>query len=215
MTHSLHREGTLDSLETDYVLFIFPARGFNYAGSAPKVRRLMEFVYQTGPCNTLVSTLRRNLYSGVTPDEILDNIQDGSRAYAVFNNKAKIKEILLRIQEANEGISIIVSGLIERIRDFTTEMGMDPHTINLSLGILGETDRLPPPDIRQYTTMCGHGMVSPNLVRDLIRRVKKRKLSPWKASVLLASPCICGIVNPHRSETLLQKTTPLYTVNRW
>jgi hypothetical protein len=214
MTHSLHREGTRDSLEHDYVLFIFPARGFNYAGSAPKVRRLMEFVYQTGPCNTLVSTLRRNLYSGVTPDEILNRIQDGTRAYAVFDNKAKIKEILLRIQKADEGISIIVSGLIDGIRDLTTEMGINPHTINLSLGILGDTDRLPPPDIRQYTTMCGHGMVSPNLVRDLIRRVKKRKLSPWEASVILASPCVCGIVNPHRSEKLLHKTTPLYTVNR-
>ena len=49
MTHSLHREGSLDSLERDYVLFIYPARGFNYKGSAPKVRRLVELLYASGP----------------------------------------------------------------------------------------------------------------------------------------------------------------------
>ena len=215
MTHSLHREGKTDSLERDYVLFIFPARGFNYSGSAPKVRRLMEFVYRTGPSNTLVSSLRRYLYSGVRPDEILDSIKDGDRVYAVFNSKEKIKEIFLRILNADEGISIIVSGLIHRVREFTEEAGLDPHTINMSLGILGKTDRLPPPDIRLYTTMCGHGMVSPNLVRDIIRKVKRKKISPWEGSITLAAPCFCGIFNPHRCEALLHETSPLYSVGRW
>lgn len=60
----------------------------------------------------------------------------------------------------DEGISIIVSGLIDRVGEITREMGLDPHNINVSLGIIGKTDRLPPADIRQYTTMCGHGMVA-------------------------------------------------------
>jgi len=215
MTHSLHREGTVDSLDGDYVLFIFPARGFNYKGSAPKVRRLMEFSYQAGPSNTLASSLRRNMYSGVRPEDILNSIRDGDRAYAVFNSRSKIREVLFKIREADAGISIIVSGLIHRVREMTEEMGIDPHTINISLGILGRTDRLPPADIRPYTTMCGHGMVSPNLVRDVIRKVKTRKVTPWEGSVALAAPCICGIVNPHRAERLLHEVTPIYTVTRW
>ncbi len=215
MTHSLHREGSVDSLGRDYVLFIFPARGFNYTGSTPKVRRLMEFVYRTGPSNTLVSSLRRHLYSGVRPDEILDSLKDGARAYAVFNSKKKIREVLRCIREADEGISIIVSGLIDQVRDISEEIGLDPHTINISLGILGNTDRLPPPELRQYTTMCGHGMVSPNLVRDVIRKVKTGKISAWDGSLTLVAPCICGIVNPHRSEEMLKETLPLYTTSRW
>jgi hypothetical protein len=175
----------------------------------------MEFVYQTGPSNTLVSSLRRNLYSGVSPDEILNSIQDGTRAYAVFNSKEKIKETLHRILIEDEGISIIVSGLIDRIREFTTEMGLDPHTVNLSLGIFGNTDLLPPPDIRQYTSMCGHGMVSPALVRDIIRKVKTKKINAWEGSLVLTTPCSCGIVNPHRAEALFNDSAPLYTVNRW
>ncbi|MFB0508792.1 MAG: hypothetical protein ACETWT_18890 [Thermodesulfobacteriota bacterium] len=215
MTHSLHREGTLDSLERDSCLFIYPARGFNYAGSGPKVRRLMELLYQTGPSNMIVTTLRRNLYSGVSPDEVLDSIKDGARVYCTFNSREKLKEALIRLKEADEGISIMVSGLIDRVRELTSEIGLNPHTINLSLGIHGRTDRLPPPDIRQFITMCGHGMVSPDLVRDVIRKVETEKLSCWEGSLILAAPCTCGIYNPHRSAELLKELTPLYTVARW
>jgi len=175
----------------------------------------MELLYQTGPSNMIVTTLRRNLYSGVSPDEVLDSIKDGARVYCTFNSREKLKEALIRLKEADEGISIMVSGLIDRVRELTSEIGLNPHTINLSLGIHGRTDRLPPPDIRQFITMCGHGMVSPNLVRDVIRKVKTEKLSCWEGSLILAAPCTCGIYNPHRSAELLKELTPLYTAARW
>ena len=215
MTHSLHREGKLDSLERDLCLFIYPARGFNYAGSGPKVRRLMELLYLSGPSNMIVSTLRRNLYSGVSPDEVLNSIKDGARVYSAFHSREKLKEALIRLKEADEGISVMVSGLIDRVRETASEVGLNTHTINLSLGIHGQTDRLPPPDIRQFITMCGHGMVSPDLVRDVIRKVKTGKLSCWEGSLTLAEPCTCGIYNPHRSAELLKELIPLYTVTRW
>ena len=214
MTHSLHREGSIDSLERDYALFIYPARGFNYKGCGPKVRRLVEIVYQVGPVNMIATTLRRNMYSGVRPEEVLDSIKEGIRVFTVFNSRAKIKKILKRFKAADEGISIVVSGLIDRLREIALEIGLDPHTINLSLGVHGGTDRLPPPDIRQFTTMCGHGMVSPGLVRDVIRRVNSGKIGPWDGSLVLAKPCACGIYNPHRSTELLESLTPLYTVAR-
>jgi hypothetical protein len=214
MTHSLHREGTLDSLERDYALFIYPARGFNYAGSDLKIRHLMELLYLEGPSNMIVSTLRRNLYSGVSPEEVLNSIKDGARVYSTFNSREKIKEVLLRIKEADEGISIVVSGLIDRVREISAEIGLDPHMVNLSLGVHGNTGRIPPPDIRQFTTMCGHGVVSPVLVRNIIRKVKTGKIDAWEGSLILAKPCACGIFNPHRSEELLKDIIPLYTVNR-
>jgi hypothetical protein len=215
MTHSLHREGTLNSLKRDYALFIYPARGFNLKGSGPKVRRLAELFYAIGPSNMAVTALRRNLYSGVPPEEILKGVKDGDRIYCTFYSREKLKETLLGIQELDEGISVVVSGLIDQVRELAAEIGLNPHTINLSLGIHGRTDLLPPPDIRQFTTMCGHGMIAPALVRDVLRRVKRGKLNFWEGSVLLASPCTCGIYNPHRSEELLRDLAPLYTVQRW
>ena len=189
MTHSLHREGPLDLLEKEYVLFVYPARGFNYDGSEPKIRRLGEMLFHQGPANLLVTSLRRNMYLAVSPEEILRSIKDGTKIFCVLEGRKKIKDTLAKIKEMDEGISIVISGVIDRVREVTAELGINPHTINLSLGIYGRTDRLPPPDIRQFTTMCGHGMVSPNLIRDLIRRVKTGKLDLWGASLLAAAPC--------------------------
>jgi hypothetical protein len=119
------------------------------------------------------------------------------------------------MKEANVGISIMVSGMIDKVREIAAEAGLDPHTINLSLGIHGRTDRLPPSDIRQFTTMCGHAIVSPHLVGQAIRRVKTGKRTTWEASVELAKPCACGIFNLHRSDEQLRKLAPVYTVSRW
>jgi len=109
----------------------------------------------------------------------------------------------------------VVSGLIDRVRDIAAEVGINPHTINLSLGIHGGTDKLPPADIRQFTTMCGHAMISPKLVKDVIRKVKTGKTDTWEGSLTLARPCACGIYNPHRSQEMLEDLSSLYTVSRW
>ncbi len=215
MTHSLHREGTPESLDKDYVVFIYPARGYNYKGCAPKVRHLVEIVYEVGPANMIATTLRKNLYSGVDPDEVLDSIEEGCRVFTVFNSREKFRELLTAFKEADEGISIVVSGLIEKVREVAAEVGLNPHTINLSLGIHGGTEGWPPPQIRQFTTMCGHAMISPHLVEDVIRRVKAGKLDTWNGSITLAKPCACGIYNPYRSMEMLEDLSSLYTVSRW
>jgi hypothetical protein len=214
MTHSLHREGSNESLDKDYVVFIYPARGYNYKGCAPRVRHLVEIVYQVGPVNMIATTLRKNLYSGVEPEEVLDSIEEGCRVFTVFNSRDKLKELLTGFKEADEGISIVVSGLIERVREIAAEVGLNPHTINLSLGIHGGTEHLPSAEVRQFTTMCGHAMISPHLVEDVIRRVKTGKIDTWDGSMVLAKPCACGIYNPYRSMELLDDLAPLYTVSR-
>ncbi len=215
MTHSLHREGSNESLDKDYVVFIYPARGYNYKGCAPKVRRLVEIVYQVGPANMIATTLRKNMYSDVQPDEVLDSIEEGCRVFTVFNSREKLKELLSAFKDADEGISIVVSGLIDRVREVAAEVGLNPHTINLSLGIHGATEHLPPAQIRQFTTMCGHAMIAPKLVEDIIRQVKTGKIDTWHGSLALAKPCACGIYNPYRSQELLDDLSPLYTVSRW
>lgn len=234
MTHSLYREGSLDSLDKDYVLFVYPARGFNYKGSGPKVRHLTELLHRSSPVNIMAKTRRRKITGGPGEKEsvvegtffyIVYNGQDqadpnaiqfdGTRVYSIFDSPEKLKAALARIKEADEGISIVISGRIDRVREITAELGINPHMVNLSLGIHGRSDRLPPGDIREYTTMCGHGLLSPHLVRDVIRRIKTGKVEEKEGCRILAEPCICGIVNPSRCAQLLRKGAPLYTVDRW
>lgn len=218
MTHSLHREGDLEKLERDFCVFIYPARGFNNVGSGAKVSKLFEIYYANDASNCSSTSLRENLYSEVTPEEMLEAIKkdaDSARAYATFNDREKVKNLLVQMKKADLGISIMVSGMIGKVREIAAEAGLDPHTINLSLGIHGRTDKLPPADIRQFTTMCGHAVVSPHLVRAAIRKVKTGKREIWDASVELAKPCACGIFNPHRAAEQLQELAPVYTVSRW
>ena len=202
----MHREGSLESLERDYVLFIYPARGFNYKGSCPKIRRNVELLYQAGPVNMIPTSLRRNMYSGVTNEEILDSITvEGTRVYSVFNDREKLKKALALIKEADEGISIMVSGITDNVREIASELGITPHMINMSLGIHGRTDRLPPADIREFTTMCGHGMVSSKLTQAVMKKVKEGKMTPEAGADLLAQPCPCGIFNTDRCEAILKE----------
>ena len=218
MTHSLHREGRPDQLEGDYCVFIYPARGFNYKNSQPRVRNLTEIVYANEPVNVFVMTLRESFYSEVTPEQMLDSISkgpDGARVYACFESRDKVRDVLKRMKDADEGVSIVCSGLIEPLREIAVEAGLRPHTINLSLGLHGDTKLLPPPDIRLFTTMCGHGMVSPQLVRNRIMKVKQGKMDAWEAGVSLTEPCACGIFNPRRAEGLLHELAPVYTVSRY
>lgn len=218
MTHSLHREGRPDQLEQDFCVFIYPARGFNYIQSQPRVRRLVEIIYANEPVNMIPTSLRKNMYSEVTHEQILDSISagpEGTRVYSVFDSRDKIRNLMRDMKEADAGISIMCSGLIDRVRDIAREVGLTPHTINLSLGIHGNTALLPPPDIRLFTTMCGHAVVSPRLVRDHIKKVKQGKLDPWEAGVSMAKPCACGIFNPRRAEKKLKDMAPIYTVSRY
>lgn len=238
MTHSLHREGSPESLEKDYVLFIYPSRGHNYKGSAAKVRHMTELLHQSGPVNIMAKTRRRKATDGTpagdNPEgamiegtnafcvynkedkQPVDTIRfDGTRVYSIFDDREKLKEALRRIQEADEGISVVISGNIDTVRQITSEIGIDPHMVNLSLGIHGRTERLPAADIREFTTMCGHGLVSPHLVRDTIRRLKTGKVDEEEACWILAEPCLCGIHSPSRSAELLREKAPLYTVDRW
>ena len=53
--------------------------------------------------------------------------------------------------------------------------------------------------------MCGHGMVSFNLVKDLAEKVRNNNVSLDKATNEIAKQCHCGIINPERTKKLLKE----------
>ena len=60
-------------------------------------------------------------------------------------------------------------------------------------------------EILDITTMCGHGMISFNLVRRIAVEVKRKLRSIEEAGRIMAKPCTCGVFNPIRSEELLRQ----------
>jgi hypothetical protein len=98
-----------------------------------------------------------------------------------------------------------VSGLTENIHECCHKVGLTPHTIVMSLGIWGRTDLLGEEKIQRVATMCGHGLVSYNLIRELAEQVQDGRLTARKAGEMLAKPCICGIFNPERAAELIEE----------
>ena len=95
--------------------------------------------------------------------------------------------------------------MFEEIVHRSQKAAIAPLLIDFALGVHGNTQKLPAPGILDFVTMCGHGLVSGNLVKKMVRDLKKKKITLEKAAIELAKPCLCGIFNPDRASKLLKK----------
>jgi hypothetical protein len=53
--------------------------------------------------------------------------------------------------------------------------------------------------------MCGHAMISANLVEDIVKRIKAGVINARQGSLEIGRVCCCGIYNPERAERILRK----------
>lgn len=111
--------------------------------------------------------------------------------------------VLKELKEADLGLSTVVSGIYEHVDQCLEKAGLQHHTANFSLGIWGNTGKLPSDDVLEVTTMCGHVMVSSNLVLEMVKEVKAGTKTPDQAAKVLAPQCACGIFNPARAAKLI------------
>lgn len=204
MTHSLHRTGSLDSLKNDYVMIARTSK-VNRAATAPVLTRVAEIVFEVGISNTGSSVLETNMALGLDKEEFIKHIPSAHGMLCSFSSKEQLREVLRRIKEADLGISITVSGLMDEVIPLAQELGIKPHTANLSMGIIGRTDLLAEEEVLEMTTMCGHALISANLVRKGITEVANGTMDACEASKMLGKPCVCGIYNLDRSVQLLKQ----------
>lgn len=203
MTHSLHREGNLEDLKKDFVVFIMSAKTVNVKGSGEKMRKFFEILEKYNPVN--YGDMKTGNKFNMEKDVIYDNIQDTSIVHFVFTDKETVGKVLEELAEADLGTSVVVSGIVDDTDRLCGRAGLKMHTVEFSGGVHGRLDLLPEKPILAVTTMCGHGMVAANLVKDMVRKIKRGKKSLEEASIELSKPCQCGIFNPKRTETLLKK----------
>ena len=109
------------------------------------------------------------------------------------------------IKEADYGISMVVSGIEEEVHKVCEEIDLMPHTANYSLGFHGKTEKLPSQPVLEITTMCGHALVSKNLVQEVVEDIKNGERTASEAAVELSRQCECGIFSPYRAEKLLKR----------
>ena len=205
MTNTLHRQGSVEELEGDYVIFTTTTKEINREGSGPKIREFLRICQKYNPVNT-GSTKKGNIFKeGMGVDELIASLGDGAHSAAVFTDLDSLKKVIAELIEADLGISINVSGLLDGAQECCRAGGTERHSVEQSLGFWGAIDRLPERDVLTINTLCGHGLVSFNFIRKMIDYVKMRRLTPAEAARIMGKSCECGIFNTARAENLLEK----------
>ncbi len=205
MTNTLHRQGAVESLKEDYVIFVTMARGINRDGSAPKVHEFLRICQKYNPVNIGSSKMGSVLQDDVDFRGLVTGLKDGSTSAAVFTDLDTLQKVLAELIEADLGISINVSGLLDGVQECCHGNGIERHSVEHSLGFWGSRDRLPERDVLEINTLCGHGMVSFSLIRKMMEQVKMRRLTPREAAEIMGKCCECAVFNTTRAEHLLEK----------
>jgi hypothetical protein len=186
MTNTLHRRGAPEELEHDYVVKSFSSG--NREASAEKTNVFKAIA------------LKHHPVAARLPNGSIRDVNE-----FVFDNPDAVKAVLADLKAANLGISVVVSGLIGRVQQCCQDSGLSLHTVEHSLGIMGRKDQLPPAEIVDISSLCGHSMVSYNLIDKMINLVKLRRLTPQAAATYLTKPCTCGSFNPKRAQAILEQ----------
>jgi hypothetical protein len=205
MTNTLHRQGKAENLKKDYVVFMTTAAGINREGSASQIQEFMRICQKYHPINMGNVKLGNIYQDGVEVQEFIANLGNGAGSTAVFTDLETVQKVVEELIRADLGISINISGLLDEVQDCCRKAGITRHSAEHSLGFWGARERLPERETLEINTLCGHGMVSFNLIRKMVEYVKLRRLTPKKAARIMAKCCECGAFNPARAEKLLEK----------
>jgi len=207
MSHTLHRSGSVESLQHDFPMHAMGARGFNRDGCADKMYALAEVIVMNYPvANTGIvgfeeKITRENLESDAKP-----LFEDSTMIHAVFTDPEQLTACLKELKEKDFGLSVTVSGLFDVVHDCCRKAGLEPHTVNMSLGVWGAVEKKMPAEekISEISSMCGHGMIPFPLVEAAVEKVKSGKLTPEEAANQLVPTCTCHIFNPQRAAELIR-----------
>ena len=199
MTHTLNRTGLSEDRPGEEIVFLAMVQQKEKARKAGAMQEMAETVLKYKPLNIISVPL------GFNDREVIDICVTAGIVTAVFSNKDDVRDLVKDVKSRKLGISVVLSGLFSDIQDICSETGLNPHTYNIPLGIFGKTEKLPDKKTLEITTQCGHALISPHLVKHIVKKMKKGKMTGVEGAKLLVKPCFCGIGNPKRFEKILDK----------
>jgi len=219
MTNTLHRYGSAESFDDDYIVFATPSNGKNDVDSIPKLKKFLEMALPFKPVNigdpVHGGALRpsRELQTSAnwkrdfTPDfrAVIDGINEPASVVAIFDNQLAAEQFLKVAAEADLGLSVNMSASVEGAEECFKFAGITRHSVGYSLGFEGATEKLPNTQILTLSTMCGHGMISSSLAKKMVDWVKEGRRTPEEAVTYMTRFCSCGVFNPVRAKRVLEE----------
>jgi hypothetical protein len=206
MSHSLHRFGSRESLKDDFCIYARASKGINRDNCGDKLRQIFSIFLSEDFVNFGHGHAGKSYADGLNAEEYAKTLDSSYGIIVNFGSREAVANVLRKLKEADTGLSIVVSGLIDEVVAIADECGLTPHTASLSLGIYGDKSLIPEDEVLELTTMCGHSLIGNTFVRTVIGKVKDGKMTPESASALIARPCVCGIFNTRRCEKILSNS---------
>ncbi len=211
MTHTLHRQGDCQALKKDFPVLAMVARQFDIVSdeakqrTVQKLQAIFDVFWRNEPANIGSLYIPGTKMHGMSGPQMRAGLRPNGFVGCVFSNRASLREALKELKERDFGISIVVSGLTDEVFAVCDEVGLQPHTIDLSLGIWGKKRLLPRAELLELTTMCGHAMTATSLVLEMVDKVRAGHMTADQAARELAKPCVCGIFNQERAADLVRQ----------
>ena len=139
MSHALHRHGTKEQLANDFTFYARASRFVNREGCGPKLRKILSILLEEKRLvNYGSSQAGKSHKAGLKADEYAATLDKAYGVAACFSDKEAVRSILKKLKDADTGISIVISGLIDEIVAIGKSLDIEPHTAFLSLGIHGK-----------------------------------------------------------------------------
>lgn len=219
MTNTLHRYGSSESFNNDYIVFATTSRGKNDIDCIPKLKKFLELALPFKPVNMgdpvhggALRPSRKlrtsaNWKRDFTRDfrAVIDGITEPASVAAIFDNRPAAEQFLKIAALADLGLSVNMSTSVEGAVECCKFAGLTRHSVGYSLGFEGKTEKLPSTQVLTLCTMCGHGMISSSLAKKMIDWVKEGRRTPEEAVTYMMRFCSCGVFNPVRAKCVLEE----------
>jgi hypothetical protein len=219
VTNTLHRFGSKEDFQDDYILFAMCTRGKNDQGAPEKLRRFLEICARHKPVNMgdgreggvyrpsreLNPTVHWHRADDGSYEKVIQGVTAPTTVAAVFDNLESLEACVKEVKAADLGLSINIAAVTDDANECGLKAGIRRHAVEYSLGFIGDTTRLPDAATLSLSTMCGHGMVSHAFAQKMIDWVKAGRRSPGECARYMSRFCVCGIFNSLRAERLLNR----------
>lgn len=199
MTHSLHRKGLSVGKPGEEMVVLCMVHSEQKKDGADDLVRAAEILLNHSPANFIGSPL------GFSDEDVISWVPGGGIFTAVYTDFQEVVEVVSEIRSEDLDISVTLSGLFDDVHKICSNTGLTEHTYNCSLGIHGEKEKLPDEKILEITTQCGHGLVSSSYVKHIAKKIEDGKMTISEGAKKITKPCVCGIVNPKRTEKILRE----------
>lgn len=217
MTHTLHRYDGHHPPADDYIVLAMPARALPEEDAVRMEKEFLTRALEHGPVNVgdsahggqhrpqkgLGPAVHWHRDDEADPLSVIDRLDRKSAVSAVFDDVDAVCAFLAELKDDPPGLSINLSTSVEQAKAVCRRVGLTRHSVEYSLGFIGEPGSLPEGDTLELCTMCGHGMLSAGFSRKMTDRVKTGRSDPGRASRTMARFCSCGAFNPSRAKRIL------------